>query len=273
MRQPNDEKYLCGVFPAERGAKTIACPVCGGPTRERRSAAGPFAGCVDWPRCRGSVDLGGPPGEHPVVRTRRLALRWLATRARRWSEEEHHDAVGDVLVAALRGGWAARPEAWGFVARKALRALSGITLQRNARGEVVGRRVHCRTCPGSTATRAMPSPQKADGAGREPLPPGDWLDATGRAARRTDPEAALDTARWCGEMQAWGLDLDDDAASTRLALDLLRDWDAAALADEVGVRRHTIHNWRATGAHARTPRPEHAARLVDLAQARLAGCP
>lgn len=35
------------------------CPECGGPTKLRNGGYGPFYGCVDYPKCKGTVNLGG----------------------------------------------------------------------------------------------------------------------------------------------------------------------------------------------------------------------
>lgn len=243
------------------------CPRCGSPTTQRAGRAGRFWGCNSWPQCAGSVDVGAPVGEHPVVRTRRLALRLLAKWGRRWTEDERHDAVGDALVSAMEAGWAARPEAWILVMRKALRALRGWQLGRDRHGRQ--QRYACRSgrCPVSIAGPAMalPTLERGDGAlQRRDRSPSDWLEHT--LVQRTAPEEALDAARWCELVASTARDIADEESQGRVALDVLRPWTSSALASELQVSIGTVCNWRSKekGRH-RNPSPEATKALIALA--------
>lgn len=151
-----------------QGAKVTApmapsCPQCGSGMHRKEGAAGPFYGCSAYPACRGSLDVDAPAGEHPITRTRRLAMRVLDRRGRCWSDDDRADALGDALVTAMEHGWAHRREAWRFVAERALRWLRGWH--------------RSRTCSVSEAGPAMLLDD-------EHVSPTTWLEAQGAPAEQ-----------------------------------------------------------------------------------------
>ena len=233
----------------------LPCPRCGRPLAPRTGRAGAFLGCPSFPRCRGSASVPGPcpSAEHPIAATRRLALERLAEIAPGWSADDREDAASEALAAAIAGGWAARPEAWTFVARKALRALRGWQYQR-------GRRCSARSGATPRASVAVQVRDPDTGEIREESPSA-WLE---RAGARPPLEEMIDAAP---RVRAWVRARVADAGGSPLAALALRRAGAVAVARRVGVHHSSVCRWR-TGENAPSEEYEDALRDIVAGVAR-----
>ena len=237
----------------------MPCPRCGRPLVPRTGRAGAFLGCPSFPRCRGSAPVLGPrptTSEHPIAATRRLALERLAEIAPGWSADDREDAASEALAAAIAGGWAARPEAWTFVARRALRALRGWQMQ-------AGRRCSARSGATPAATAAVQVRDPDTGEIRDESPSA-WLE---RAGARPPIEDMIDAAP---RVRAWVRARVEDAGGSPLARVALRGRDVREVARAIGVHRSTAYRW-GTGETVPADRYENALR--DIAAARRDGAP
>lgn len=146
-----------------------------------------------------NVSPAGPP-EHPLAATRRLALERLRQMRPQADPDDREDCVAEAMSRMLKGGQAERPEAWVFVASKALRLLLG-------RQKMRGRWFACRNGVTPCATHAM-GVWDPESHRLEPRAPDEWLDWTACQARHCDPEAALDLAARLRRWVAAGVDRD-----------------------------------------------------------------
>ena len=222
------------------------CPACGAPTIRKSGMAGPFLGCTTWPKCRHTTDLDAPNNEHPIVRTRRLALKLVRRKGRQWSDDEQHDAVGDALVRAIASGWADQPAAWLYVTKNALRSLRGWQWAKDRQGR--RRRVACRSPLGSRSTAGPALTRPLVG----PVSPSEWIEA------EVSEPAEQDTFLLAGEQVSRGL------MSGGAAIDALRGrgWQNTDLEQLFGLKPKTGRKW---GADKGEPRWTIGARLIDLA--------
>lgn len=174
---------------------------------------------------------------HPAERNRRRAVAAVrgATRgwpaARRPSLDDVRDAVGDVLAAAVAGGWAERPGAWWYLKLRALRTLRG--WQRVRGGKVYSAR------GGATAAATEALALRRDGESTL-VGPDEWISERLVAPEVEDPHGLgdLELLRWAG-------------------------WSDRALSRELGVSQPTVSAWRA----GRAPPQEHVGRLSAMADA------